>query len=232
MSERNELQKLKTGPVPYGFDTPDDFEKWTGMTGRGRRVRGRAGKKQRMPLWLLQTYAAAGIAAVIIAMSFIRMPLAESAVSAVKDNIEPDEDERPGGIYFVQDAISGIAEVFGIAAPVSDMEMYPPSSGRIAETFSDTGTGIKIVSDDEGGVYASDDGAVFHADKNGIVIDHGGGIKSCYFYVRDIRVREGQAVRRGERIAEKMRGDDGWYMEYRLLYGGRPVDPATNISGR
>ena len=62
-----------------------------------------------------------------------------------------------------------------------------------------------------------------------IIIDHGGGLRTVYahIYPHQIKVREGQRVKRGQQIAAI--GSNGWstgpHLHFEVRQGGVPVDP-------
>lgn len=84
-------------------------------------------------------------------------------------------------------------------------------------------------------VYASGDGRVEYADygTNGygihVVIDHGFGYKTLYGHLSALKVRTGQAVKRGDLIG--LVGNTGLssgpHLHYEVHKGGDPVDPAN-----
>jgi len=96
------------------------------------------------------------------------------------------------------------------------------------DIFRKKGTKIKSAGD---GIVAFV-GKRFNVYGNLIVIDHGLGVKSCYFHLNKVFKKKGNIVKKGEVIAEV--GDTGWatgpHLHFGIYLNGIPVDPFWFIS--
>ncbi|MBO4605486.1 MAG: M23 family metallopeptidase [Bacteroidales bacterium] len=86
-------------------------------------------------------------------------------------------------------------------------------------------------------VYAAAEGKVSLVEQsnkghgNRITIAHKGGYVTRYAHLSTMRVKQGQTVRKGERIGEiGMTGSSfAPHLHYEVLYGGQPLDPVNYI---
>jgi murein DD-endopeptidase MepM/ murein hydrolase activator NlpD len=82
-------------------------------------------------------------------------------------------------------------------------------------------------------IYATGDGKVIKAEFNHygygkeVIIDHGFGYKTIYAHLRNIKVEEGQKVKRGEVIGTlgNTGRSTGPHLHYEVRKHNRPVDP-------
>lgn len=83
-------------------------------------------------------------------------------------------------------------------------------------------------------IRAADDGIVIVAEwwsgyGNTVVIDHGDNLWTLYPHIRinGIKVEKGQAVRRGQKIAEvgSTGNSTGPHLHFEVRIDGKPVDP-------
>ncbi|MDR2622835.1 MAG: M23 family metallopeptidase [Dysgonamonadaceae bacterium] len=122
--------------------------------------------------------------------------------------------------------------------PLSGKDMKGISSGygmRIHPIFGDfrMHTGIDLNAEGGSPIYATGNGTVESAGWDGgygncVVIDHGFGFKSLYGHCKDMLVRRGQKVKRGEKIATVgMTGvASGNHVHYEVLVKGKIDNPA------
>ncbi len=107
--------------------------------------------------------------------------------------------------------------------------MHPIKQRRIFHDGLDFATG-KVGP----GVYATGDGEVekvrynFFGYGNEVVINHGFGYKTRYAHLKDINVKKGQKVKRGEQIGTvgNTGQSTGPHLHYEVLYKTKPIDPA------
>lgn len=107
--------------------------------------------------------------------------------------------------------------------------MHPIKQRRIFHDGLDFATG-KVGP----GVYATGDGEVekvrynFFGYGNEVVINHGFGYKTRYAHLKDIDVKKGQKVKRGEQIGTvgNTGQSTGPHLHYEVLYKTKPIDPA------
>jgi murein DD-endopeptidase MepM/ murein hydrolase activator NlpD len=122
--------------------------------------------------------------------------------------------------------------------PLSSKDMKEMSSGfgmRIHPIFGDLRghTGVDLTADPGKPIYATGNGIVESAKWDGgygncVVIDHGFGYKSVYGHCKDMSVRPGQKVTRGQKIATVgMTGTaSGNHVHYEVRVKGIPDNPA------
>lgn len=107
--------------------------------------------------------------------------------------------------------------------------MHPIKQRRIFHDGLDFATG-KVGP----GVYATGDGEVekvrynFFGYGNEVVINHGFGYKTRYAHLKDIDVKKGQKVKRGEQLGTvgNTGQSTGPHLHYEVLYKTKPIDPA------
>jgi len=108
-----------------------------------------------------------------------------------------------------------------------------PAKGKVIQRFSPTNNkGIDIAGRDGSPIHAAADGAVVYAG-NGlrgygqlIILKHSEQYLSAYAHQRRILVREGDAVNRGQVIAEMGNtGTDKTKLHFEIRHNGKPVDP-------
>ncbi len=108
-----------------------------------------------------------------------------------------------------------------------------PAKGKVIQRFSPTNNkGIDIAGQEGTPIHAAADGAVVYAG-NGlrgygqlIILKHSEQYLSAYAHQRRILVREGDAVNRGQVIAEMGNtGTDKTKLHFEIRHNGKPVDP-------
>jgi lipoprotein NlpD len=115
-----------------------------------------------------------------------------------------------------------------------------PVSGKVIEKFDEKrNKGIDIAAKEGDAVLAAADGQVVYSGSglrgygNLVILKHGDDFISAYAHNRQILVKQGQAVKRGQRIAEVGRSDASQpklHFEIRRL--GKPVDPLAYLPPR
>ncbi len=114
--------------------------------------------------------------------------------------------------------------------------IWPTSARRITQYFSWRHTGVDIAGPTSNRIYAAQDGIVSFAGwASGyglsIVITHPSGIKTRYGHSRQLFVKTGDAVTKGQTIA--MVGSTGRstgpHLHFEVLVGGRRVNPFAYI---
>ncbi len=108
-----------------------------------------------------------------------------------------------------------------------------PAEGRLLEGFHDTrNKGIDIAGKEGDPVVAAADGQVVYSGSglrgygNLVILKHGDDFISAYAHNRSILVKQGQSVRRGQRIAELGRTDaDVPKLHFEIRQQGKPIDP-------
>lgn len=115
-----------------------------------------------------------------------------------------------------------------------------PAPGKLLQSFSDTASkGIAIDGRPGESVLAAADGKVIFSGSgprgygNLVIVKHDNDLLSVYAHNRSIAVKEGQSVRRGQKIAEL--GDSGAdrpKLHFEIRQQGKPVDPMKFLPRR
>lgn len=115
-----------------------------------------------------------------------------------------------------------------------------PASGKIIENFHETrNKGLDIAGNVGDPVLAAADGKVVYSGSGLrgygqlIIIKHNNTFLSAYAHNRAMLVKEGQAVRRGQKIAELGSTDaESPRVHFEIRRQGRPVDPIDYLPSR
>ena len=115
-----------------------------------------------------------------------------------------------------------------------------PASGRVIENFDEQrNKGIDIAGNPGDPVLAAADGRVVYAGSglrgygNLLIIKHNNTFLSAYVHNRQLLVREGQMVKRGQRIAELGNSDaPSPRLHFEIRRQGRPIDPLAQLPAR
>ncbi|MDN0084904.1 peptidoglycan DD-metalloendopeptidase family protein [Crenobacter sp. SG2305] len=111
-----------------------------------------------------------------------------------------------------------------------------PAEGKIGRGFSDSNKGIDIPGKPGQPIYAAADGKVVYSGSGLrgygklIIIKHDKTFLSAYAHNSSLLVKEGQAVRKGQKIAEMGNTDaDQVKLHFEIRRFGKPVDPAQYL---
>ena len=126
------------------------------------------------------------------------------------------------------------------AAPASDAPQFRwPVKGRIIQAFGQSSDGINISVPEGTEVKAAEGGVVAYAGSelkgygNLVLIRHANGFVTAYAHAKDLDVKRGDTVKRGQTIATA--GQTGNVTSPQLLFelrkGATPVDPRQYLSG-
>ncbi|GAA4335499.1 peptidoglycan DD-metalloendopeptidase family protein [Pigmentiphaga soli] len=125
-------------------------------------------------------------------------------------------------------------------APGDKVDWAWPASGKVIETFNESrNKGLDIAGTPGDPVLAAGDGKVVYSGNglrgygNLIIIKHNNVYLSAYAHNRAMLVKEGQSVRRGQKIAELGQTDtDSPRLHFEIRRQGRPVDPSAYLPQR
>lgn len=137
-------------------------------------------------------------------------------------------------------AILAVALLTGLlagCASTSKEGYAKPVNGTITSSFGPRKksyhTGIDIAADRGTEVRAVRSGRVTFRGRSKrygrlLIVDHGGGIESYYAHLSRYHVREGQKVKRGQRIGRvgKSGRASGYHLHFELRQNGQPINPA------
>jgi lipoprotein NlpD len=123
-------------------------------------------------------------------------------------------------------------------APDSAGSWIWPADGKIIGTFDNGRKGIDIAGKMGQPVLAAGSGTVLYASSvrgygNLVIVKHSSNLLSAYAHNKAILVKEGQAVTKGQRIAEMGNSDtDTVKLHFEIRQQGKPVDPAKFLPAR
>ncbi|MBN9430457.1 MAG: peptidoglycan DD-metalloendopeptidase family protein [Burkholderiales bacterium] len=126
------------------------------------------------------------------------------------------------------------------AAPAAGGSFIWPASGRVLQPFSEPGSmGMAIDGKPGDPVVAAGDGRVIFSGPgprgygNLLIVKHDANTLSVYAHNRALLVKEGQNVKRGQRIAELgSSGTDRPKLHFEIRKQGKPVDPQKFLPAR
>lgn len=113
-----------------------------------------------------------------------------------------------------------------------------PTEGKVISTFDSTRKGIDIAGQLGQPIMSAGDGTVLYAKNmrgygNLVILDHNDGLVSTYAHNKNILVKEGQTVTKGQKIAEMGNSDsDSVKLHFEIRQLGKPVDPMGMLPGR
>jgi lipoprotein NlpD len=115
-----------------------------------------------------------------------------------------------------------------------------PAAGKVIEPFAEgRSKGIGIAGAEGDPVLAAGDGEVVYSGSglrgygNLVIIKHSDDFISAYAHNRQILVKQGQAVRRGQKIAELGKTDTTVpKLHFEIRHRGKPVDPLRYLPPR
>jgi lipoprotein NlpD len=115
-----------------------------------------------------------------------------------------------------------------------------PIEGKVIESFDETrNKGIDIAGKEGDPVLAAADGQVVYSGSglrgygNLVIVKHDDDFISAYAHNRQILVKQGQPVKRGQRIAELGRTDAEMpKLHFEIRRQGKPIDPLTVLPKR
>jgi len=122
----------------------------------------------------------------------------------------------------------------------ADGEWVWPSPGKVTQSFAESGNkgvvfggkvGDPVVAAADGRVIFSGNGPRGYG--NLVIVKHANELLSVYAHNRTLAVKEGQAVKRGQKIAEL--GDSGTSsprLHFEIRQQGKPVDPTRFLPKR
>ena len=115
-----------------------------------------------------------------------------------------------------------------------------PAHGQVISGFSEGGSkGVAIAGAQGEAIFAAESGRVIYSGNglrgygNLVIVKHDQEFTTAYAHNRAILVKEGQMVRRGQKIAELGMSDaDRPMLHFEVRKGGKPVDPLSFLPSR
>jgi lipoprotein NlpD len=126
------------------------------------------------------------------------------------------------------------------APPAATADWIWPVSGKVTDRFDEKrNKGIGIAAKEGDPVVASADGQVVYSGSglrgygNLVILKHNDDFISAYAHNRQILVKQGQMVKRGQRIAEVGKSDATQpKLHFEIRRQGKPVDPLAYLPPR
>lgn len=123
------------------------------------------------------------------------------------------------------------------ASNTSSVEFGMPTSGKVLRRFSEESKGIDIAGKLGQSIVASAQGKVVYAGTGlrgygkMVILQHSNGYLTAYAHNDKLLVKEGDVVKKGEKIAEMGKSDtDQVKLHFEVRKGGKPVDPGKFIA--
>jgi lipoprotein NlpD len=137
-------------------------------------------------------------------------------------------------------ATGGQAAAAGAApARAPDAEWSWPTNGKVVQGFAESTKGIALGGTSGDPVLAAAEGKVIFSGNgprgygNLVIVKHANDLLSVYAHNRTLVVKEGQTVKRGQKIAEL--GESGGStprLHFEIRQQGKPIDPTTVLPKR
>jgi lipoprotein NlpD len=172
------------------------------------------------------------------------VPNAGAVVQAKPLDAKPAPPAASGAAPAAPSAPAAVAAA-PLAAPVAreaddDIAWGWPSSGNVATPFDEVRTkGLQFGGKVGDPVMAAADGRVIYAGSglrgygNMVIVKHNNSYLTAYAHNQTLLVKEDQAVRKGQKIAEMGSSDaDRVQLHFEIRRLGKPIDPAKLLPPR
>jgi lipoprotein NlpD len=153
--------------------------------------------------------------------------------------LEKHDSSVPAASKAASDAAPGKAEPPAKAGADDKIVWSWPSNGRTLRGYSDSNKGVDIGGRPGQPVLASADGKVVYSGTGLrgygklIIIKHNKTFLSAYAHNSQLLVKEGQAVKKGQKIAEMGNTDaDQVKLHFEIRRFGKPVDPMQYLNSK
>lgn len=112
-----------------------------------------------------------------------------------------------------------------------------PSTGKIIENFGGMNKGIDIAGNEGEAVKAAADGSVLFVGNvqgygNVAMVRDKAGYVAVYGRVKSVNVKQGDTVKKGQKIATMGKTDKSARVHFEIRINGKPVDPLTMLQKR
>ncbi len=166
---------------------------------------------------------------------------AATAVASAPANVVPNSNT--GSASSVSAAAVSAASTASASAPASAADealaWVWPTDGRILAGFDEgKNKGIDIAGKSGQQIFAAGAGKVMYAGSvrgygNLVIVRHSSNLLSAYAHNQSLLVKEGQAVQKGQQIAEMGNSDsDSVKLHFEIRQQGKPVDPVRFLPNR
>ena len=153
--------------------------------------------------------------------------------------VKAPESAAPGGAE-TKPEVKPDSKPADVAAGGDDVAWIWPANGKMVGTFSESGIkGVDIAGKAGDPVLAAGDGKIVYSGTGLrgygklVIIKHNNTFLSAYAHNQTILVKEGQAVTKGQKIAEMGNSDaDQVMLHFEVRRQGKPVDPLKYLPQR
>ncbi|MAF81784.1 MAG: peptidase M23 [Proteobacteria bacterium] len=164
----------------------------------------------------------------------VSIPLKSAAIETPSGKLEETGNER------ALDDASPDDNIYRDEGLVASLGWVWPANGQITEQFSDSNSkGISIAGAAGEAIFAVSDGKVVYSGNglrgygNLVIIKHPDEFITAYAHNKSIFVKEGEAVNKGQKIAEMgMSETDSPKLLFEVRRGGKPLDPLLYLPNR
>lgn len=154
--------------------------------------------------------------------------------------IESSPAPGPGGATQPPPEIASVAPAAPAPAASAGMQWAWPANGQVITGFTEGGSkGVAIAGAPGEAIFAAESGRVIYSGNglrgygNLVIVKHDQDFTTAYAHNRAILVKEGQVVRRGQKIAELGMSDaDRPMLHFEVRRSGKPVDPLGFLPSR
>lgn len=172
-------------------------------------------------------------------MSSDQPPAANETITEVAPAVEPGLPAAPADPTMVASAPTSVPEQ-AVTPLVTNLRWGWPANGQVITGFSDGGSkGIAIAGAPGEAVFSAEQGRVVYSGNglrgygNLVIVKHPDDFITAYAHNRSILVKEGQTVKRGQKIAELGMSDaDKPMLHFEVRRGGKPIDPMSVLPSR
>ncbi len=145
----------------------------------------------------------------------------------------------PSGNVGTSSASAAAASASSASAADESLAWVWPTDGRILAGFDEgKNKGIDIAGKSGQQIFAAGAGKVMYAGSvrgygNLVIVRHSSNLLSAYAHNQSLLVKEGQAVQKGQQIAEMGNSDsDSVKLHFEIRQQGKPVDPVRFLPNR
>lgn len=166
----------------------------------------------------------------------------KAAAPTVPPGTKPEQPSRENSKHLVAKPVDDTPSTSAAtaAAMADGVKFAWPTKGKVVEGFNDSSNkGINIAGKMGDPVDAAADGKVVYAGSglrgygNLVIIKHENNYLTAYAHNSKILVKEGETVKRGQRIADMGDSDaDSVILHFEVRRQGKPVDPLKFLSQR
>ena len=162
----------------------------------------------------------------------VKLPYSEKALADLEAESRSAAGQ-PGATQAIAQSASAPATAQPLKTDDEKIEWAWPAKGKVLSSYTDASKGMDIAGAMNAPVLAAADGKVMYSGTGIrgygklVILKHSNVFLSAYAHNQNIVVKEGQDVKRGQKIAEMGSTDtDQVKLHFEIRKQGKPVDPA------